>query len=140
MCRSVAARDRRVSGSECFGDELGVFGARRVVQVLHGGLDVGVAHPFLDATDVGFADHPGAEGVAKVVEAQLAQPGALEGGDVAAVQGGRVEVAAGYADEDLVVVTGEVLARASRASASATSGPSGPAHPPDFGVVNAPPE
>ncbi len=40
------------------GDEPSVLLARHVVEVLHRRLDVRVAHPFLDATDVGLGDHP----------------------------------------------------------------------------------
>ena len=52
--------------------ELRLIAAGRVVQVLHRRLDVGVAHPLLHAADVGLGDHPRAEGVAQVVEAQRA--------------------------------------------------------------------
>jgi hypothetical protein len=68
------------------------------VQVLHRRLDVGVAHPLLDSADVGLGDHAGAEGVAEVVEAKLAEVGALERGVVAAAQGAAIEVVAGLAD------------------------------------------
>jgi hypothetical protein len=54
------------------------------VEVAHGGLDVGVAHPLLDAADIGLGDDAGAEGVAEVVEAESAEAGAIEGVLVAA--------------------------------------------------------
>jgi len=38
-----------------------------------------VTHPLLHPTDVCLPDHPGPEGVSQVVEAQLAQGGALDG-------------------------------------------------------------
>jgi hypothetical protein len=93
-----------------FVGESGVIGARAVVEVAPGGLDVGVAHPFHDAQDVGLGDHGSAKGVAQVVEAQSAQPGALERLEVAAAQRGAVEVAAELAGEDEVVVAGPALA------------------------------
>ncbi len=49
----------------------------RVVEVLHRRLDVGVAHPLLDVADIGLGDHPGAEGVAQVMAAELSQLGLL---------------------------------------------------------------
>ena len=41
----------------------GILFTRRVVEVLHRRLDVGVSHPLLDATNVGLGDHPGPERV-----------------------------------------------------------------------------
>ena len=87
----------------------GVLGAGGEVQVAHRGLDVGVAHPLLDAADVGLGDHPGAERVAQVVEAQRAQTGARQGRLVAAAQRRRVEVVATLAGEDDVVIANPVL-------------------------------
>ena len=53
------------------------------MEVLHRGLDVGVAHPFLDTADVGDADDSRAEGVAEVVEAEWAKAGSDESCPVA---------------------------------------------------------
>jgi hypothetical protein len=52
---------------EGLADECGVLRARDIVEVLHRRLDVRVAHPFLDAADVGDADDPRSERVAEVV-------------------------------------------------------------------------
>jgi len=46
------------------GDQTGVLLTRGVMEVLHRGLDVAVAHPLLDPADVGLADHPRSECVA----------------------------------------------------------------------------
>ena len=51
-------------GAKRLGYERGVVVARRVVQVLHRGLHVGVAHPLLHAADVGLGDHPRAKRMA----------------------------------------------------------------------------
>jgi hypothetical protein len=51
-------------------DDSGFVVPRRVMQVAHGGLDVGMSHPFLNATDVGLGDHPRAERMPQVVEAE----------------------------------------------------------------------
>src|SRR5688500_3346378 len=59
-------------GLESSANERGVLRARDVVEVLHRRLDVRVAHPLLDAADVGDADDPRAERVAEVVEAERA--------------------------------------------------------------------
>ena len=56
-------------------DQGSVVMARGVVQVSHGRLDVGMAHPLLHAADVRPSDHPRAERVAQVVKAQRAQAG-----------------------------------------------------------------
>lgn len=48
------------------------------MEVLHRRLDVRVAHPFLDAADVGDADDPRPERVAEVVEAERSQCGSFE--------------------------------------------------------------
>ena len=69
---------------ESFGDQRGVLLPRGVMEVLHCRLDVGVAHPLLDPADVCLGDHAGAEGVAEIVEAELAEVSALEGRVVAA--------------------------------------------------------
>jgi hypothetical protein len=58
-------------------DERSIAVARDVVQVLHRGLHVGVAHPLLHAADVRLGDHARAERVPQVVEAQGPQAGAL---------------------------------------------------------------
>ena len=79
------------------------------MEVLHRRLDVGVAHPFLDSTDVGDADHSRAKCVAEVVEAERAERGALESCAVALGECGAVEVAACEADEDEIVVAGPVV-------------------------------
>jgi hypothetical protein len=93
-------------------DQRGVLRARDVVEVLHRGLNVGVAHPFLDSAEVGDTDDPRAECVAEVVEAQPAERRSLERGAVALRQRGAVEVAARDPDEDQVVVAGEELSLA----------------------------
>jgi hypothetical protein len=82
------------------------------VEVLHRRLDVRVAHPFLDTADVRDADDSRAEGVAQVVEAERAEGGSLEGSSVALGEGGAVEVAAGDAGEDDIVIVDEALALA----------------------------
>ena len=100
----------------------GVVRARHVVQVAHRRLDVRVAHPLLDAQDVGLGDHPRAERVAQVVEAQPSQAGAVERGHVAAAQRRAVDVAAELADERPGRRRRSTSSRsASRASAAATS-------------------
>jgi VIT1/CCC1 family predicted Fe2+/Mn2+ transporter len=63
----------------------------------------------LEAADVGLGDHAGAEGVAQVVEAQLAEAGGNQGDLVAAAQRGGVEVVAALAGEDEVVIADSVL-------------------------------
>jgi len=45
-----------VLGLERFGDQGDIALAGGVVEVLHGRLDVGVAHPLLDSADVGFGE------------------------------------------------------------------------------------
>lgn len=70
-------------GGERLAYERGVLRAWDVVEVLHGRLDVGVAHPLLDTADVGGADHAGAECVAEIVEAERPERCSLEGGSVA---------------------------------------------------------
>jgi hypothetical protein len=72
--------------SKRVGDQGGVVVPGRVVQVPHGRLDVGVAHPFLHATNVGTRDHPRAERMAQVVEAQWTEASALERAVVAPAQ------------------------------------------------------
>src|SRR5919108_3530500 len=67
---------------EGLADECGVLRARDIVEVLHRRLDVRVAHPFLDAADVGDADDPRSERVAKVVEAERSQCGSFERGAI----------------------------------------------------------
>ena len=69
-----------------------------------------MAHPFLDAADVGLGDHSRPEGVAKVVEAELALAGALQRRVVAAPQTGAIEVGTRDPDEDEIIVAGEELA------------------------------
>jgi hypothetical protein len=69
-----------------------------------------MAHPLLDAPDIGLGDHAGAERVSQVVEAQPPQIGVLEGLEVSAGQRPRVDVATPVADEDEVVVSGAVFA------------------------------
>ena len=75
--RLVASSGRRRRRLDCERrrDERGVFLTRHVVEVLRRRQDVGVAHPLLYAADVGLGDHPRAECVAEVVEAQRAQAG-----------------------------------------------------------------
>ena len=102
--RSTSAEARlRVEGAR---DQRRVVLARRKVEVAHRGLHLGVAHPLLDAANVGLGDDAGAEGVAQVVEAEAAQPGAIEGVLVAAAERATVEEGAGAADEDEIVVGG----------------------------------
>ena len=60
-------------------DELGILCSRSEVQITHRCLDVGVPHPFLDSPDVRDSDHPRAERVAQVMEAQLAQASTTDG-------------------------------------------------------------
>jgi hypothetical protein len=50
------------------------------VQVLHRRLDVGVAHPLLDAADIGLTDHARAEGVAEVVIVPTSAQGLADSG------------------------------------------------------------
>ena len=91
--------------------------------------DLGVAHPLLDLADVGLGDHAGAERVAEVVEAQRPERGARERRLVAAGERRAVEVAAGDAREDEVVVAGPALAVGEAGERAwrrrAPSGPSG---------------
>jgi hypothetical protein len=114
------AERRGVLQREGFVDEPRVVGRRDVMQVARGRLHVGVAHPLLDAEDVGLGDHAGAEGVAQVVEAQRAQAGGGQSVHVAAAQCRAVDVAAQLADEDQIVVTVDQPRSTSRASAAAT--------------------
>src|SRR5215211_855720 len=69
--------ERRRRGLERATYKCGVLWARDVVEVLHRRLDVRVAHPLLDAADVGDADDPRAKRVAEVVEAQRPERGSL---------------------------------------------------------------
>ncbi|HET6869858.1 MAG TPA: hypothetical protein VFH80_28355 [Solirubrobacteraceae bacterium] len=102
--------------------ERGVGGLRREVQVARRGGDVGVAHPLLDREDRGGRDDAGAEGVARVVEAQVAQVRAVERLLVAAVGRGGVEVAAAGAGGTRSSSAVKCSRRPSRASAVATCG------------------
>jgi hypothetical protein len=86
--------------------------ARGVMQVAHRRLDVGVAHPLLDAADIHLGDHPRAERVAQIVKAERPKRGALKSDLEVSAQRGAVEVVAGFADEDQVVVAYPVLATA----------------------------
>src|SRR4051794_13876910 len=79
---------------EGLGDQARFVRALDVVEVLHRRRDVGVAHPLLHSSDVGLGDHPRAERVAEVVEAQRTELRAYECRAVAAGQRGGVEVAA----------------------------------------------
>lgn len=63
-----------------------------------------MAHPLLHTVDIGLGDHASAEGVAKVVEAELADGCALEGGVVAPAKRAAIEVAPGLADEDEIFI------------------------------------
>lgn len=69
-----------VAPRERFGHQLGVTGSRCVVEIPHGRVDVGVAHPLLQLQNRngGVADDLGAERVSEVVKAQAAQPGRFE--------------------------------------------------------------
>ena len=99
-----------------------------------------MAHPLLDAADVGLGDHARPERVAQVVKAQRPKP-ARPAPPVAAPQRRAVEVAAELAGEHQIVVAGRKLALAELREASATSGAIGTERTfPDFGVVSAPPE
>jgi hypothetical protein len=79
------------------------------VEVLHRRRDVGVAHPLLDPADVGYGDHPRAERVAQVVEAQRPEAGSLQRRLVATRERGRVEPAADDSREDEIVLVGPEL-------------------------------
>ena len=79
---------------EGLADESGILRSRDVVEVLHRRLDVRVAHPLLDAADVGDADDPRSEGAAEVVEAERSQCGSFERGAVALRKRRAVEAAA----------------------------------------------
>lgn len=85
---------------EGVGDQARLVGSLDVVEVLRRRRDVGVAHPFLDAPDVGLCDHPRAERVAKVVEAQRPETSSLQRGLIVARQCGGVEIPADDAWED----------------------------------------
>ena len=116
--------------------------AGRVVQVLHGGVDVRVAHPLLQLQDRdgGVPDHLGPERVAQVVEAQVPQAGAPEREPCSGGRGRRRRGSSPQAPgEDQVVLADRLTAvAASRASASATAGAIGTVRPlPDLGVVSA---
>jgi hypothetical protein len=78
------------------------------MQVAHRRLDVRVAHPLLHPPDVGLGDHPRAERVPQVVEAQRTEFRAGERGLVAAAERRTVEMAAGDAAEHRVVLADEV--------------------------------
>jgi len=55
---------------ECPSHQRGVLGPRHIVQLAHGGLNVSVAHPLLDSTDVRLADHASPKGMAQIMEAK----------------------------------------------------------------------
>ena len=74
------------------------------MEVARRGLNVRVAHPLLDAADVGLRDDPGAERVSQIVEAQRSQTGGPECSLVPAAKRRAIEVAASLAGEDQVVV------------------------------------
>jgi hypothetical protein len=109
------------------------------VQIAHRRLHVGMAHPFLDTTDIGLADHARAETCDGVVEAQGAKPGSAQSGAIATEQRRRVEVrpASPRKTRSSSVVCGPRRAR--RASASATSCAMGTERTlPLFGVESSP--
>jgi len=122
----------RLADAESLGDKLGVLSTRHIVQVLHRGLRVCVAHPLLYASDVGRGDHPGPERVAQVVKAQPAQPAPREGGGIASTQGGAVEACSCDAGEDWIVLSAEALTTSGAIGTERTF--------PDLGVVSWPPE
>jgi hypothetical protein len=86
-----------------------VLAARRVVEVTHRRLDVRVTHPLLHTADIGLGDHASPERVAQIVEAERAETGVSESRFEATAERRAVEVAAGHADEDQVVVPHPVL-------------------------------
>ena len=59
-----------VVGRERGRDERSILLTRHIVQVLHRGLDIRMPHPLLYTPDIGLADHPSAERVPQIVEAQ----------------------------------------------------------------------
>jgi hypothetical protein len=77
------------------------------VQVFHGGLDVGMAHPLLHAPDVRLGDHPRPECVSEIVEAQRPQPAPSQRVSIPAVQRITIERQPGVANEDEVVIAHE---------------------------------
>jgi hypothetical protein len=79
------------------------LGLRGVVNVLPGRGDVGVTHSGLDVGDRELPDGHRAEAVAKVVEAERAEAGALLGSAVATRQLVVVENRAGVAREHLAL-------------------------------------
>jgi hypothetical protein len=98
-----------------------------------------VAHPLLDAADVGDADDPRPERVAEVVEAERSQCGSIERGAVALRERRTVEVAADDPEKTSSSSSVKYSRWPSRASASATFVAIGTERTlPDFGVVRRP--
>jgi hypothetical protein len=108
-------------------------------QVLHRGLDVGVAHPLLHAADVGLRDHPRPEHVSQIVKSHRSQPGSVQRCLEPPTHRRAVQVAAGVADEHKVVVSDQLLSAAELRQRWATPGAIGTERTlPDFGVVSVP--
>jgi hypothetical protein len=91
---------------------LGGVPAGLVGEVLLGRLDVGVTHPLHDLAGIGGADRVGAECVAEVVEAKVAELGRLECLLVASAEGLVAEVTAELVAEDEIAVGGVMVALA----------------------------
>src|ERR1700761_4962794 len=73
QCPQTLKSSLAVPDRERLGYQGGVLGTRRVVQVPHRGLNVGMPHPFLHAPDVGLGDHSRPERAAEIVETQRPQ-------------------------------------------------------------------
>ena len=140
IARRWARRRRAGVNAERLRNQPCVLGPRRVMEIAHRRLDVGVAHPLLHPADVRLSDHPRAERVPEIVEAQRPQLRPSRRCLVAAAQRRAVEEPAGLAGEYQLVIAREPVALESFANAFATSGASGTERTlPDLGVVRAPP-
>ena len=97
-----------------------IAGSRRVVEVLHRRLDVGVAHPLLHPADVRLARSFAYRTCAANRESEASAGRRLSAGNGCAAHSRRV--AAEFADEDEVVIAGEAFALAEPGERLATSG------------------
>ena len=128
-----------IPGTEGLSNQTRILLTWGVVEVLHRGLNVGVAHPFLDAPDVGLGDDLRAERVTQVVKPQSAEAGTGERSLIPADKRSSVDIGTEVTEEHQVVIADTHSARPSFASASATSGAIGTERTfPDLGVDNTP--
>jgi hypothetical protein len=154
-CPPGSARSRDTGlgrfAAEGLSDQPGILRTAGVMQVLHRRLDVGVADPLPHSPDVGVADrlphppdvglgdHPSAERVTQVVEAQPPHGRPLERVLVAFAKRVAVERYARLPGEDEAVLIGEAVALAKPRECARHVGAMGTERTlPDFGVVRYP--